>query len=67
MGPTGWNENTKQTDHTQLMKYVKGMSKQELLFAKKDCEEAIKANPDNPKNGYYADMIHYICMRLSND
>jgi hypothetical protein len=63
----GWDEKSKQTNHTELMKYVKGMSRAELSFVKKDCEEAIKANPDNPKNGHYMDTIHYICMRLSSD
>jgi len=32
----------------------------------KDCQEAIKANPANPKTSQYADEIHYACMELNN-
>ena len=29
-----------------------------LRFVIEDCREAIKANPENKKNGYYMDTIH---------
>lgn len=66
MSTTGWNEVTKQTDHTQLMKYVKSLNKVELEFIRRDASETIAANQDNPKNGYYTDLIHYIDMRMIN-
>lgn len=59
---TGWNQETKQTDHSSLMRYVKKMSRQELEFCQKDLYQVITLNPDNPKNGYYQDMLHYIEM-----
>ncbi len=37
-----------------------------LKFAIKDCREAMAANPDNPKNGVYADTIHVCSQHLQN-
>ena len=54
-----------QINHTEYMKKVKTLSIESLQFIVKDCYEAIAALPDNPKNGYYWDEIHYCSMELA--
>ena len=51
-------------DHTEYPKTLKTKSNDSLRFIIKDCQEAMKAIPDNPKNGYYADEICYCGMEL---
>ena len=51
-------------NHTAYMKKVKSLSTESLKFIIQDCKEAITALPDNPKNGYYMDEIHYCAMEL---
>lgn len=51
-------------NHSEYMKKVKRLSIEELKFIIMDCREAIKCLPDNPKNGYYMDEIHYCNMEL---
>ena len=51
--------------HTQEMKRVSKLPCDQLLFTRKDCLEAMIANPDNPKNGQYADTAHYCGMELA--
>jgi hypothetical protein len=46
------------------MKKVKKLSIESLNYIIKDCKDAINSLPDNPKNGYYMDEIHYCCMEL---
>jgi hypothetical protein len=46
-------------DHAAYKRKVKTLSTASLLFIIKDAGEAIKANPDGPKAGYYADEINY--------
>lgn len=58
------NERT-QINHSQYMKKVRGMSEEALRFVMKDAAEAIKANPDGHKAGYYADEINYCSMELA--
>jgi hypothetical protein len=53
-----------QMNHTAYMKKVKSLSTESLKFIIQDCKEAITALPDNPKNGYYMDEIHYCAMEL---
>lgn len=48
-----------QINHGEYQKKVKKLSVAELQFIIKDCREAMRALPENPKNGYYADEIHY--------
>lgn len=53
-----------QIDHNNYPKTLKTKSMAALLFIIKDCQEAIRANPENPKNGYYQDEICYAGMEL---
>jgi len=53
-----------QIDHANYPKSLKGRSDDSLRFTIKDCQAAMKAMPDNPKCGYYADEIHYCGMEL---
>ena len=58
---TGWNETTKLTNHTELMAYARQIKRTgNSDYVVRDCREAIQANPDNPKNGYYQDLICYL-------
>lgn len=41
------------------------MSSESLIWNINDCREAVRANPQNPKNGLYEDTIHVICGILS--
>jgi hypothetical protein len=50
---------TKFMDHAAYAKKVKKMTYSELLFTIKDCREVLKAWPDQPNYGYYADEICY--------
>lgn len=51
-------------NHGQYRKELKAKTTESLLFIIQDCREAIKANPENPNNGYYADEIHYAYAEL---
>jgi len=51
--------------HSFYMKKVKSMTDVELRWVIQDCNEAISALPNNPKNGVYMDEIHYCSMELS--
>ena len=53
-----------QMNHSDYMRKVKTLSIESLNYIIQDCKEAIAALPDNPKNGYYMDEIHYCCMEL---
>lgn len=59
----GWDQNTGKTNHSELIRYVKRLTPAQLVYVKKDCEAAMFANPENPKNGYYQDLFHYCCMK----
>lgn len=54
-----------QIDHKEYPKRLRHMSDATLLYIIRDCQEAIKSLPDNPKNGYYADEINYCANELS--
>ena len=41
------------------------MSESSLRFTIRDCQKAMKANPDNPKCGVYADEINYCASELN--
>ena len=51
-------------DHTNYPKTLKSKSVAALRFIIRDCKEAIAAQPDSPKVGYYADEICYAGMEL---
>jgi len=52
-------------DHTNYPKSLKSKSTESLLFIIRDCQEALKAMPDNPKAGHYADEINYCSMEIN--
>ena len=53
-----------QINHSEYMKKVKSLSIESLRFIIQDCKEAIQSLPNNPKNGYYQDEIHYCHMEI---
>lgn len=53
-----------QINHAEYQAKVKRMSEAQLAYVIKDATEAIEANPDGPKAGYYADEVHYAAMEL---
>ena len=54
----------KKMDHTNYPRRLRTKSETELRFIVKDCQDAIRANPENPNSGYYADEIHYAAAEL---
>ena len=52
-------------DHSGYIKQTKTMDMAALLFVIKDCREAMAANPENPKNGDYADQASYCGMEIT--
>jgi len=56
---------TLEMNHTEYMRKVKNLCEASLRYIIQDCREAIEAMPNNPKNGYYADEIHYCSMELA--
>ncbi len=52
-------------NHSQYQKSLKTKSDESLLFIIKDCQEALSANPDNPKASHYSDEICYCGMELA--
>lgn len=46
-------------NHSEYQKSMKSKTLRELEYIIKDAQEAIKANSDNPNNGYYQDEICY--------
>lgn len=51
-------------DHAAYQRMVKTKSIESLRFTISDCQQAIAANPDNPKCSHYADEIAYCGMEL---
>jgi hypothetical protein len=54
----------KKMNHAEYQKKCRGLSDAQLRFIIRDAKEAIKAMPDNPNAGYYADEVHYAAMEL---
>lgn len=54
-----------QIDHTNYPKSLKTKSDEVLRFIIQDCREALAANPQAEKAGYYADEINYAAMELN--
>lgn len=52
-------------DHAGYVAKTKGMSIEELEYTRRDAKEALRAMPDGPKAGYYADEVSYCSMELS--
>jgi hypothetical protein len=55
---------TGQTSHDELKAYVRKLTADEALHVVADAQEAMKANPEGAKSGYYADLSHYCAMRI---
>ena len=51
-------------DHEEYPKSLKGKTDLELHCIIKDASLAIKALPENPHNGFYADEVNYCCNEL---
>jgi hypothetical protein len=51
-------------DHNAYPKKLRGKTPAELRFIVKDAGEAMRANPNNTNNGYYADEAAYAGMEL---
>jgi hypothetical protein len=51
-------------NHSEYSQKVKTLTTESLRYIIKDCQQAMKAMPNNPKNGYYADEICYCTSEL---
>ena len=51
-------------DHNEYPKALKAKSDDSLRFIMKDAHEAMTANPEGSKAGYYADEINYCANEL---
>ena len=60
------SDGTHVIDHQAYMDYVSGLSDEELSYIRKDAMEAMRANPDGDKAGYYADEVNYVEMEMAN-
>lgn len=52
-------------DHAAYARKVRRLSEESLRYIIRDAGEAIKANPEGPKAGYYADEINYCASELN--
>ena len=50
--------------HSEWMRKVKTMAIDSLRYVIKDCQEAIAANPENPKCGQYMDICLYCSQEI---
>jgi len=51
-------------NHAEYQEKTRIMSDEALRYTIRDCKEAIAANPDGHKAGYYADEINYCAMEI---
>lgn len=51
-------------DHNGYPKHLRGLPMASLRFIIKDAREALEAQPDSPKAGYYQDEINYAAMEI---
>ena len=54
-----------QIDHTEYPKNLRSKPMESLLYIRQDAHNAMTANPEGQKAGYYADEICYICDEIS--
>jgi hypothetical protein len=54
----------KHMDHADYQRKLKTYSVHQLEFVIRDAQEAIRANPENPNNGYYADEVNYAAAEI---
>jgi hypothetical protein len=52
-------------NHSEYQARVRTLPDASLRYIIQDAKEAIKANPDGPKAGYYADEINYAASELA--
>jgi hypothetical protein len=52
-------------DHAAYRRRLHSVPVAALFYIIKDAKEAMKANPENPNNGYYADEVCYAGMELN--
>jgi len=52
-------------DHVNYPKSLRRKGIVELLYIIEDARKAIRAYPENPKAGYYADEINYASMEIA--
>ena len=52
-------------DHDAVQKAMRRMSAAKLAYIAKDAREAVEANPEGPKAGYYADECLYAEIELT--
>lgn len=52
--------------HSEYQEHLKKKSDSELRYIIKDANEALRANPENPKAGYYQDEVIYASQELKN-
>ena len=55
---------TKYMDHNLYKAGLKNRTKDSLLYALNDAQEAIRAQPDGVNAGFYADEVHYLAAEL---
>ena len=53
-----------QIDHKEYPRKLKSLSPDSLRYIRQDAHDAMMANPEGEKAGYYADEINYVCMEL---
>jgi hypothetical protein len=56
---------TEYINHTEYPERLKAKSDAALCYIIRDARDAIKANPNGHKAGYYADEISYALMELN--
>ena len=52
-------------DHEEIKRRFAVLSMDSLRYIRSDAQEAIKANPEGPKAGYYQDEINYASMEIA--
>lgn len=54
-----------QINHSEYPKKLKRLDEDSLRYIMNDAREAMQANPDGEKAGYYADEINYCADELA--
>ena len=64
--PLSWvsRDGTVSINHAEYQEHLKSKTEPELRHIIGDAQAAIRANPDGPKSGYYADEVSYAAMEL---
>ena len=54
----------KKMDHLKYQRDIRRLSDESLRYIIQDAQAAIRANPDNPNNDFYADEANYCYSEL---